>query len=155
MAKHSYIFIVLLLFAASCAKEVSEKDKVRMVIDQVAAAMQDKDIKKVMKHFADDYRDDRGNDRRTIKSFIFMQVMRQGQLSVFVRSADITIDEEGHKALAMVDVILAEGINTGNITEILPERSSGYRFTVLFDKIDGDWLISNATWENVGAKALF
>lgn len=150
-----FIAAVLVFFIASCAKEVSEKDKVKLVIDEVATSIQNKDMKKVMKHFSEDYKDDRGNDRRAIKSFIFMQVMRKGELSVFVRSTDISIDEDGRKALAMVDAILAEGINTDTLSDILPEKSSGYKFTLLFDKVDGDWLINNATWENVGAKALF
>lgn len=145
----------LILFVSSCGKVVSEEDKVREVIKSTASEMMEKDIRGVMKHFSEDYKDDRGNDRKTIKSFIFMQVMRQGKISIFLRSMDVSIAEEGDKALAIVDVVLAEGISTENFSDILPDSSSGYRFTLLLDDNDGRWQINSATWENIGARALF
>lgn len=147
------LLILITFFAVGCGGEVlTDEAIIEALIKDVATSASDKDVKGVMKHFSKDYRDDRGHDYRNVKGLIFSQLIRGDSISVFVRSTKVQVKDTD--ALARVNVILARGAVVESISDIIPDQSGGYRFKFVLKKIDDQWLVTSADWENVGAGAL-
>jgi ketosteroid isomerase-like protein len=147
--------LVFLLLLGACSKGVTEEDKVRQVVTEVAGAAERKDLKGVMRHVSKDYNDDRGNDYDGVKGILFYQFLRSSKVSVFVRGVDVEIDmDRGDRALVNTKVLLVRGKEVKEIEDIIPEDAAGYRFSVIFRKEDGDWKALSAGWDNVGVIGL-
>lgn len=147
------LLILITFFAVGCGgEELTDEDRIEALIKDVATSASDKDVKGVMKHVSKDYRDDRGHDYRNVKGLIFSQLIRGDSISVFVRSTKVQVKDTD--ALARVNVILARGAVVESISDIIPDQSGGYRFKFVLKKIDDQWLVTSADWENVGAAAL-
>lgn len=143
---------VALLGVSGCTKKMGDVEEIKALIEDVAQAAKKKDVKGAIVYFSDSYADDYGNNRDSIKRYLLYELLRKGKISIFIRSVDVTID--GERAMAVVNAVLARGMDITNIKELIPENSAGYRFTLILEKAEGDWLVVNASWDNVGVRAL-
>jgi ketosteroid isomerase-like protein len=141
-------FFLFSVFLGACSKGVTEEDRVRQVVADVAEAAEKKDLKGVMRHVSKDYNDDKGNDYDGAKGIVFYQFLRSPKVSVFVRGVEVEVKED--RALVNTKVVLARGKEVKKIEDIIPEDAAGYRFSVVFRKEDGDWKALSAKWDNVG-----
>jgi ketosteroid isomerase-like protein len=141
-------FFLFSVFLGACSKGVTEEDRVRQVVADVAEAAEKKDLKGIMRHVSKDYNDDKGNDYDGAKGIVFYQFLRSPKVSVFVRGVEVEVKED--RALVNTKVVLARGKEVKKIEDIIPEDAAGYRFSVVFRKEDGDWKALSAMWDNVG-----
>lgn len=139
-----------ILFA--CAKEISEEDKIKAIVNEAAEASQKKDIAGIRKHVSKTYRDQEGNDYDGIKGILIYHFLRDETISVFVRSVDVEI--KGDTAVVRANVIFVRGKEIKSISDIIPESASGYRFEVVFKKEEADWKAVSGQWQNVGMAGL-
>jgi hypothetical protein len=132
-------------------KPKGDEEAIRLVISDMAVAVEEGDVRGFMSHVSERYADDYGNDRNAIKAFIFMKVLRGGDINIFIRGLKLEID--GTRALGDLNVIMTSNAEVKSIADILPEDSAGYSFSIVFEKEGKDWMVLNAEWKNIGARA--
>ena len=148
-------FVFMLLFfltLSSCSKGVSEENRLKAIVNEVAEAAQNKDIDEIRKHISKSYRDQEGNDYDGVRRILLYHFIRAETVSVFVRSTDVEI--KGDTALVKANAILARGKEVKSIKDIIPESAAGYRFEVIFKKENKDWKVVSGSWQDVGAAGL-
>lgn len=141
-----------LLILSGCANGVSEEDRLRGIVDEVAEASEKKDIEGVRRHVSKVYKDQEGNDYGDVKRILLYHFLRAETVSIFVRSVDVEI--KGGTALVRANVVLVRGKEIKTLKDIIPESAVGYRFEVMFKKEDKDWKAINARWQDVGIAGL-
>ncbi|MBI5287287.1 MAG: hypothetical protein HY878_06835 [Deltaproteobacteria bacterium] len=147
----SMIFCSLLILSG-CAKGVSEEDRLRGIVDEVASAGEKKDIEGVRRHLSKTYKDQEGNDYDGVKRVLLYHFLRAETVSIFVRGVDVEI--KGGTALVRANVVLVRGKEIKSLKDIIPESAVGYRFDVVFKKEDGGWKAINGQWQDVGVGGL-
>ena len=148
-------FVFMLLFfltLSSCSKGVSEENRLKAIVNEVAEAGQKKDIDGVREHISKLYKDQEGNDYDGVRRILLYHFIRAETVSVFVRSTDVEI--KGDTALVKANAILARGKEVKSIKDIIPESAAGYRFEMIFKKEGKDWKAVSGQWQNVGAAGL-
>lgn len=146
------VVILLCLFISSCTQSISEEDRLKAIVNEVAEAGQKKDIDGVRKHISKSYRDQEGNDYDGVRRILLYHFIRAETVSIFVRSTDVEI--KGDTALVKANMILVRGKEVKSIKDIIPESAAGYRFEMIFKKENKDWRVVSGTWQNVGAAGL-
>ena len=140
------------LILSACTKSISEEDKLKAIVYEVAEAGQKKDIDGVRKNISKSYRDQEGNDYDAVRSLLLYHFIRAETVSIFVRSVDAEV--KGDTALVKANVILVRGKEVKSIKDIIPESAVGYRFEMIFKKENKDWKVVSGIWQNVGAAGL-
>ena len=146
------VVIFLCFFIAGCTKPISEEDKLKNIVNEVAESAQKKDIDGVRKHISKSYRDQEGNDYDGVRKILLYHFIRAETISAFVRSTDVEI--KGDAALVKANVILVRGKEVKSIKDIIPESAAGYRFEMVFKKENKDWKVVSGQWQDVGAAGL-
>ena len=142
----------LLLLLSACTKEISEEDKLKAIVNEVAEAAQKKDIDRIRKHIAKSYRDQEGNDYDGVRRVLLYHFIRAETVSVFVRSVNAEVKED--TAIVRANVILVRGKGIKSISDIIPESAAGYRFEMVFKKEKEEWKTVSGSWQNVGTAGL-
>ena len=150
----SYSLFLIFAFSmlSACAKQISEEDRLKAVVYEVAEAGQKKDINEIRKHISKSYRDADGNDYDAVRRILAYHFIRAETVSIFVRSVDVEIKDD--TAIVRANVILVRGKEVKSIKDIIPESAAGYRFEVVFKKEKEDWKAVSGTWQDVGAAGL-
>jgi len=146
------VVIFLCFFIAGCTKPISEEDKLKNIVNEVAESAQKKDIDGVRKHISKSYRDQEGNDYDGVRKILLYHFIRAETISAFVRSTDVEIKEG--TALVKANAILVRGKEIKSIKDIIPESAAGYRFEMIFKKEGKDWKVVSGAWQDVGAAVL-
>jgi len=138
------VFCLALLPA--CSHE-SDADKIKDVIADMAAGAEAKDISRVKKHIAKEYKDPAGNDYDALKGIMLFYFMQQDSINVFLRRQEVEVNSgRGHAA---VRAVISRGKKLGSVKDIVPEEAGGFVFDFTFDRRGGDWLLISATWRQV------
>jgi len=145
------VFLSFLIFS-SCTKSISEEDKLKSIVNEVAEAAQKKDIDGIRKHISKSYKDQEGNDYDSVRRILLYHFIRAETVSVFVRSVDAEVKED--TAIVRANVILVRGKEIKSISDIIPESAAGYRFEMIFKKEGKEWKVVSGAWQNVGAAGL-
>ncbi len=148
----SAIILLSLLIFSGCANGVSEEDRLKKIVNEVAEAGQKKDIDGVRKYISKSYRDQEGNDYDAVRRLLLYHFIRAETVSIFVRSVDAEV--KGDTALVKANVILVRGKEVKSIKDIIPESAAGYRFEMIFKKENKGWKVVSGTWQDVGAAGL-
>ncbi|MEE8574349.1 MAG: hypothetical protein V3T30_02960, partial [Thermodesulfobacteriota bacterium] len=98
-----------------------------------------------------------GNNYKAIKGMLFLQIMKQGTIKVFITK--LKAEVEGDKGLADMGLILVrvgkgEGDKIKSIKDIIPSDAAGYRVSIVFDRHKKSFKAVSATYERAGASAL-
>ena len=152
LISYSLFLISAFFIFLSCTKSISEEDKLKTIVNEVAEAAQKKDIDRIRKHISKSYRDQEGNDYDGVRRVLLYHFIRAETVSVFVRSVDAEIKED--TAIVTANVILVRGKEIKNISDIIPESAAGYRFEMVFKKEKEDWKAVSGSWQDVGAEGL-
>lgn len=120
----------------------SEEERVRRVIQDIAAAAEEADLSGVIDHVDRGYRDEDGLDRDIIKLFLFDQFRKRGPLRVLIGPIAVTIEGEA-RASASFDAVLTEGSEAS----FWPKDADAQHFEVELVNREGDWLVLSQTHE--------
>lgn len=126
------------LLVTSCGKEPTDEEKIEALIRDAAEKAEAKDIRGVMKHVSESYKDKQGNSRDQIRGLLFFYFQRYEKIGIFIRGTEIEV--EGDNATAEVKLIFTGG------AEIIPESGSGYILDLKLKREDDDWLVVRAGW---------
>ena len=148
------VALCVLFFSIGCSKPLPDEEAIRGAIEGMAKAAEAKDVKGMMRHVSEDYRDNFGNNRKAIKGMLLYEIFRPEPITVFVRSVGVEI--EGETALADIKVVMVRGTGVESMEAILKAKSAGYRIDAVFGKeTGGAWRIQSAEWTDVGVAVLF
>ncbi len=136
------LFLVLALVIVSCAKELTEEEKIDALIEDAAEKVEAKDIKGVLKYVSESYKDKEGGDRNQIKGMLFIYTRQYEKIGIYVRDTEIEVN--GDDAAAVVKLIFTGGEN------IVPDSGSSYIIDLKLKLEDGDWRVVRAGWMELG-----
>ncbi len=136
----------------ACSGELTEEDRLRLIVEDIAASARAKDVKAMMGHISRDYNDDKGLDYDGVKGVLFREFFRTKKVGVFVRSMDVQV--KGDSALVNTKVLLVRGREVERLEDVIPEEANGFRFSVVFRKEEGEWKALSANWDRVGVLGL-
>ena len=138
--------LIAAAFLSGCAKDTPQ-DRVRNVVQAVQKSVENKDLKTVLSHLSEQYRDQQGNDRESVKGLLLYYFLQHQNISVVLTNLDISI--YGSSAAARFQAILSGRTGTGAGT-VLPEAVNAFRFEVGFTRESDAWKVTNAKWERFG-----
>lgn len=140
-------FFLIFIFAASfsgCARE-DEQTKVKKIITAIQAASEEKEVKKVMEHISKNYSDPQGYNYEDIRGLLIGYFFRYPKIAVYISNLDISV--EGAAAKAGFEVVLTSGVQTGSISDVIPESLGVWNFDVTLKKESGAWKVTSAQWQ--------
>lgn len=156
--KKTLIYVLVLLVGVglaftSCKKPISDEEKIKAIIEETADRAKEKDIKGVLAHVSESYKDEEGNDRNAIKGILFIYFQGYEKVGVFVRDIEVTVD--GDEAEALVKVILTGGEELKEAGDVVPETGGGYLIDLKLVREDDEWMVVRGKWTDIGfTKAL-
>jgi hypothetical protein len=142
----------LVLVARSVLDEPRDHRQVlRELIDQAAAAAEERDVKKLRGWLAEDFSDATGRDRQEVSRMLTFMLLRGGAVSAYIMDKTVQVDRtaEPLTARARVTVILTRGAKVEALSDILPHSARAVRFTLRFRLEDDAWKVSSASWEKL------
>lgn len=132
--------------------ELTEEQQVAALLEAMAKAAEDRDVKLMRGHLSDSYSDERGRDREAMNQLITMHYMRKGKIAIYLASKDVEVDHTADplKATARVGAVLTRGAAAGKLPGGLPESGDALIFDVELVKEDGDkWMLTAAVWRGL------
>ena len=129
-----------------CHKETDE-DKINKVIAGIQAAVEEKDVKKIVNNVSKAYKDPQGYDHDTIKGLLLGYFFRHQKIHVYIPDVAVTVD--GASGKAVFQAVLTGRDGTGSNAGVLPESFGMYSFDVSFQKEYGVWKVTSALWNRV------
>lgn len=120
----------------------SEEDRVRAVVQAVAAGAEAGDVGDILEHVDPAYHgseDGFGLDLKTLRAALALQFMRRGPIGVILSPIEVQVD--GDHAHARFDAAVTEG--GGSWRELLPSNGDGWHLEVDFvrDPEDDAWRV--------------
>lgn len=142
----------LALLAVACSKKQGDEELIKQAVAEAAASAGRKDISGVIKHLSKDYHDDRGLDYRAVKGVIFGELIKPGNVKVFVTA--VSVELKPPRAIAVAKVVLMRGKDVKSVKDIIPDDADAYKFTLLFNKEENGWKVFDSRWESVSVAGL-
>ena len=141
---HWFSAVLLVPMLACAAAPESPEGQVRSFLGEMEAAAEDREIKALKAAVAEDYADDRGNDRRAIVQLLTLHFLRNESIHMLSRIAAVEIVPP---ASASVTVYVAMAGRPIPDAAILAElRADLYRFDFELLRNDDEWQVKQADW---------
>lgn len=154
-------FVPILLGAfvlmSACQKKVSEEDRVRQLIRQVAEGASKRDLAAMIKPTTKDFVGIiKGNDepmqRKMVQMMLFRYLRKDPAPQVILRSIDVDL----HKDKANAKVMALVGRGPKNLMKIGQGQSqaAAMQFDLQLKKIDDKWKLKTAVYQRIDPKKL-
>ena len=135
---------MLAALALSCRKET---DPVRLLLNDLEEAAEDRDAEAVLKRLAPDFRGQNGLRRADagaeLRRYFF------GYEKIDVTLSDVVVEPAGDAARVQLRIDFSgKPKGVGGLEGLLP-AASAYRFGLELKKGGDAWLIAGATWEHI------
>lgn len=134
------LLLIVALALIACDKTPDE-EKIRNVLSEIEAAVQNRQTRPVLKHLAENFAGHEGMGVREIRQLMAAHYFRNKNIQVVIAGLRITVS--GHDADVRFNAATTGGAG------MLPERLQYYDVETSWRKIDGDWLIVRADWTPV------
>ncbi len=130
------------------SETLSDRELLLGLIDEVAAAAEQRDLKGVCSRVAESYQDQQGRDRQGLTQILRAYFVMQRQISVYIVNKDVEL--VGPQAAdARVDAVITRGLKVKKMTDIIPESARALRFTLHWVKEGDEWLLKTAKWTSI------
>jgi len=140
------ILISCLIIVACAGDPSSPEQQVRNSLQAMEAAAEKRSMTDFMRYISDDYSDDQGNDKKTLRQLVQYLFLRNQNINIFslIRSIEINGESatvELSAAMASRDVDLSQESNR--------LKADTQRFAVILgpNKNNTVWLIKSANWK--------
>ena len=137
-----------LLARPYCADEVSEPERVRVVLRGMAQGSEEGNLADVLVHVSTAYSDADGLDKPGIAALMYREFVRRGRILVVLGPIQVSIDPEVQEAEAVFTAALGEDIDGGLLT-IIPENVDALNFKVFLGMEEGEWRVTGHTRQEV------
>lgn len=135
------VALAVILFSGglACTGKKSAQDQIQELVDSASKAAEEKRPGGLVIHLTEDFHDNHGNDKQTVKAVLLREMMNNNKLSVYVTTSDIEVT--GGEASALVKVIV-----TGSAGWI-PEHMDHVRIELKLRRESDKWMIYYADWK--------
>lgn len=123
---------------------VGPEEALRLWVEEMAAAAEDKDRGAMLARISENYADARGNSRKDTGDKLLLYFLRQ-QSVTYIATIDEMKISDGSAAEMRVTVAMA-GTGSG----VFGLTANAYRFELELEKVDTDWLLIGAKWNQLG-----
>lgn len=153
------VFIVLssllgLSLLAACQRErPAPEAQVRALIQETVAAAEQKRLGAIRDKISDHYRDEQGQDKRTVENVLRLQFLRNESLHLLARVPSVTVIAPD-RAQAIVLVAMA-GVPIASAQELATLRADLHRFEIDFVLENKQWRVQRAVWRRAEAGEFF
>ncbi len=129
----------------------NEEQVVAALVDAMAKAAEERDIKVMRSHLSRRYKDPSGRDYAGINQILQYHYFRKGKISVYVASKEVTVDSDvtPPRAEIKAKVVLTRGGAAGKLSDLVPESGDAITFDVTMEKEDGTWMMVSAQWKGM------
>lgn len=151
----SFVFLCLLCVYAvhACSKAPSPEGAIKEALSNAAAAAGEKDVKGVMRHVSNAFKNDEGLDYNAVKAVLLSELFRGEKTRVFIVSMNVEV--KGETAVAEVKAVIVRGKkDVSELKDVLPADASAKRFSIVFKKEEDGWKVVSAVWEGIGLAGL-
>lgn len=134
-----FLSLVFFIIDINCKKELSPEEQIRKNIEQMVEYANKRQIGKIMDFISNDYKDNYGNKRDSIKAILIQNLMFRKNVKVYLKNIDVKI--ENQIGFATIGIIVKEGEG------ILPDNADIMRIDLKFANMENQWLIISAIWK--------
>ncbi len=131
-----------LLFWVLGDEPLSDEERVREAIRQVAEGAEQADLRKTLEPVSTVYRDADGLNRDELKGYLFMEFRRRGPMHTMIGPIGVTFSEDGQTATASFTAVVGEGAE-GVVGELLPQSGEAFQFEVQLQEEEEFWRITS------------
>jgi hypothetical protein len=144
------LLLIPVLFLSCQGK--SDKEIIAAMFDDMAARVENKDTAGLIAHLAADYSDFAGRDREQTRAMAEEYFRRYRGIKIKMLSSRIAMGQGGG-ATAEIDVSLYSGIGAA-LRKAVGFSGENYRVSCVLRR-EGEWRVSQASWESVTLEGLF
>lgn len=159
-SKKTIILLALLVITAAAlmlrgmggSNEITEEQQVAALLEAMARAAEDRDVKLMRAHLSRAYKDERGRDHEAMNQLITIHYLRKGKIAVYLASKEVEVDyaAEPLKARAKLRAVITRGAAAGKLPGGIPESGDALTFDVELVKEGGDkWMLTSAVWRGL------
>ena len=139
--RHRMALIALTaLLWAGCSEPLPDEARIRQRIESMSAATANKDLAEVLAPVHEDFLGNQRIRKANLKGLVFVHFRRHKHVHVFVH--DVQVSVNGASAEVSCNVILA------GREQLLPEQGRVLQVVSQWKKIDGDWMVMSASWQD-------
>ena len=148
--KIGFAALVALVAISACQRgRAGPEAQVRALIQDAIAAAEQKRISDLRAIISEQYRDDQGQDKRSVENLLRLHFLRNERLHLFARVQSITLAPPD-RAQAIVLVAMA-GVPMASAQDLLGVRADLHRFDIDFTYEDKQWRTVRAAWRRAEA----
>lgn len=146
LAVSQWVWLALVLALIGCSRPSSPEAEVRAMVAKAVTAAEAHNVRDLRGMIADDYRDQRGLDRKAVENLLRLQVLRQQSLYLFARISNIEFPTP-ERALTSVAVAMA-GKPIQDASSLTGLNADLYRFDLEWVRYgQDDWRVQTADWK--------
>lgn len=138
-----YGLIVLMLSA--CSRPSEPEAEIRAFIAEAQAAAEAHRVGDLRQLIAEDYNDERGNDRKAIENLLRLQILRQQSIHLFTRIDTIELPSPDRAAVRVAVAMVGQPVSRAD--ELINLKADLYRFDLELERRDGAWVARRAQWQ--------
>lgn len=147
--------VAMVLLAAGCGKSdpQSPEQQIRAVVASAENAAQQREIGILRDIVADDYKDGRGYDKRSVVRLAQGYMLRHRNIHLLSKITDLEII--GPKRASTSVLLAMAGRRIESVEHLWDLRADVYRFDLGWSKSDGEWRVATAAWRRVRVDDFF
>jgi len=131
----------LLAMAAACHKQPSAEDALRAAVSAMERAAEAKQIRPILAYLTEDFQGNGQLRKANIGGMLLLHFRQNQHVHVYLHITDLQVT--GEKATMRCQVILA-----GRDKEIVPQRGRALVIDSDWQRRDGKWLVTQASWRD-------
>lgn len=147
--------LCLAALAAGCTRlPVTDEEIIRDIVVNVAQAAENKDIQGIKRFISPGYRDTEGNDYQALNGFLLAQFLRGEKIGITLAGTRVSVPAavppggpgQGGRANSHTEALLTRVPAGGGTVVPARREASYYRFDLSWEKVDGAWKVTAASW---------
>ena len=137
------------IVVSACTDSSSHKERITASMNQMEAAVQERDIRTFMDHIHESYSDREGRTRKEIRGLTQLQILRNKNLHIYKVIKKVDVLETVAEVIVFVAVA---GQPIEDASSLIGIKAELLRFDLRWQLQDEDWQIVSADWRRIQAE---
>ena len=145
------VCVAALVLGVACKKDVTAQEKIRVLLEESATALNQRDSKPALALLDDSFVDGAGRKRDQFKQFAMVAMMRD---RVLVGLRDVSIAVDGDNATAtLTALVLMSPPEVMTVADLVPTNATSLSVQLKLHASGGKWSITSAHGDGFGGPA--
>ncbi|WP_163339304.1 hypothetical protein [Desulfopila sp. IMCC35008] len=132
------------IYLSGCSSD-SPEDQVRSFIKTAEDAVEKNEIGDVKAMISENYSDNDGMTKKDIIAYLSYQLLRKRSIHLFTSIDQVKFPAEDQAEVVLFVAMTGQPVESASI---LPKLQADiYRFDLILQNIDGNWLLATSTWQ--------